>query len=157
MVELFDEIRKARGGVANIYNDFREVSEITLAHFRLNKQMLLEETAPLSRIEREILAVETSRANKCEYCLFHHQEALNNHLKSNKISDEKYEVLKKLAEGLSLNPSKAYLLKGDFQKFGYSEAQWQHAVNIVSYFNYTNRLALAVEMKLEAGYENTCR
>lgn len=152
----FEEILNERGGVANIYGEFDKVPEITLAHFRLNKAMLLEKDRPLSRVEREILAVETSRANNCEYCLIHHEAALKNHLKSVEVSEEKYAILKKLAVELSLNPARSKKIKTDFLKLGYTEDHWQHAVNIVSYFNYTNRLAHAMDIKLEAGYEKTC-
>lgn len=155
-MDQFEEIRKERGGVANIYGNFDKVPEVTLAHFRLNKAMLLESDLPLTRVEREILAVETSRVNNCEYCLVHHEAALKNYFKTVTVSDEKYAILKRLAVELSLNPVKAKKVKSDFMKLGFNEAQWQHAVNIVSYFNYTNRLAHALDIQLEDGYEATC-
>ncbi|TXG77875.1 hypothetical protein E6Q11_02065 [Candidatus Dojkabacteria bacterium] len=43
-----------------------------------------------------------------------------------------------------------------FHKWRYSEAQYQHAINIIGYFNYTNRLAFGMGITLEEGYEQSC-
>ena len=57
---------------------------------------------------------------------------------------------------MTSRPAEAARLKPEFLAAGFSEAQWQHAVNVVAYFNDTNRLAFAMKMELEEGYEKSC-
>ena len=64
--------------------------------------------------------------------------------------------MEKLAYVLTTRPKDAAYLRPKFISAGFSEAEWQHAVNIIAYFNYTNRLAFGMDMTLEDGYEKSC-
>jgi len=155
-MSIFLKIEQERGIVARIYSDFSAFPESVEAHFELNKALILAENAPLTRKEREFLAYETSSYNKNVYCATHHKKAYENFKVNNDESQERFELLSKLANILTTRPEKSALLKPQFLSNGFTEAEWQHAVNIVAYFNYTNRLAFAMNITLEADYEDSC-
>jgi uncharacterized peroxidase-related enzyme len=48
---------------------------VLATHFELYKALMFQQS-PLSRADREALAVTVSRANSCEYCAAHHGAAL---------------------------------------------------------------------------------
>ncbi|MGE0632900.1 MAG: carboxymuconolactone decarboxylase family protein [Pseudobdellovibrionaceae bacterium] len=153
--DIFQVIQDERNGVASIHTAFQNFPEGVSAHYQLYKQILLADGLPLSRAERELLAVKTSEANKCPYCIGHHQSALNNQT-PNSITQDRADALQNLAETLTLAMWKASALKESFLAVGFSEAEWQHAVMVVSYFNFVNRCAHAMDLELEENYQVTC-
>lgn len=155
-MNIFSKIEKERGMVARIYSDFSAFPESVAAHFEMNKALMLSDSAPLPRVEREFLAQETSTYNGNDYCASHHKEAYEKFKDDHPSWSNRKGHLSKLAYVLTHTPEKASYLRKKFLDVGFTEAEWQHAVNIVSYFNYTNRLAFAMEMKLEDGYEKSC-
>ena len=102
--------------------------------------------------------MKVSIANECPYCMGHHQEALR--LQQEKIGLEMEELrrdaLSELALKLTTEPFKAHILKEKFLNAGFQEAHWQHAVFVISYFNFANRLAHSMQLDLEPEFENTC-
>jgi uncharacterized peroxidase-related enzyme len=50
--------------------------KVLATHFELYKALMFQ-SSPLSRADREAIAVVVSRANSCEYCAAHHGAALN--------------------------------------------------------------------------------
>lgn len=153
-MSIFKRIEEERGMVARIYSDFSAFPQSVEAHFPLNKALMLSEDAPLPRAERELLAYITSEQNKNVYCGTHHKKAYENYDKE--MDKKRVSALKEFAVELTLRPASATGMKGKFMASGFTEAEWQHAVNIVSYFNFTNRLAFAMDMKLEDGFEKSC-
>lgn len=154
-MEIFKKIEKERGMVARIYSDFSLFPDSVEAHYGLNKALMLSDSAPLPRHEREFLAYTTSDLNDCTYCASHHQKAYENH--KNKVHSDRQELLFKLAYDLTTKPNKSVdYLKELFLTQGFTDTEWQHAVNIVAYFNFTNRLAVGMDMKLEEGFEKSC-
>lgn len=154
-MSIFDKIENERGMVARIYSDFNEFPQSVEAHFSLNKALLLED-GPLPREEREWIAVSVSEANKNNYCLTHHKEAFDKF--KGKMNDEQVKLINEMARSLTNNPDtfKHEKFRENFFKLGYTESQWQHAINIIGYFNYTNRLAFGMGITLEQGYEKSC-
>ncbi|MBL7664995.1 MAG: hypothetical protein JNM93_07660 [Bacteriovoracaceae bacterium] len=153
-MDILKQIEKERGMVARIYSDFSKFPQSVAAHYPLNKALMLSENAPLARAERELLAYITSEQNENEYCGTHHKRAFENYEKE--IVPHRVTLLKELAIGLTSNPDTASKLKEKFIGSDFTEAEWQHAVNIVAYFNFTNRLAFAMDMRLEEGFEKSC-
>lgn len=153
-MDIFKQIEKERGMVARIYSDFAEFPQSVEAHFPLNKALMLSENAPLERAERELLAYVTSEQNVNEYCGTHHKKAFENYEKE--IDLRRSSLLKELAIELTARPATVSKLKEKFLAEGFTQAEWQHAVNIVAYFNFTNRLAFAMDMRLEEGFEKSC-
>ena len=153
--EIFAEIRKERGGVAEIYSEFSQYPQGVKAHYEFYKAIVLDD-GPLSRNEREWLAMETSIANECPYCYRHHNEAFVKIGGTKKVAGRRMELLSVLAATLSKSYWKAKVLRDQFTEEGFSEAEWQHAVMVVSYFNFANRCAHALDLKLEEDFEVTC-
>lgn len=153
--EIFQVIHRERNGVASIHTAFQEFPEGVSAHYQLYKQIILSDGLPLPREEREFLAVKTSEANKCPYCIGHHQSALDR-FDPNSISENRAGLLQKLAETLTTEMWKASALKKSFIAAGFSEAEWQHAVMIVAYFNFANRCVHAMGLELEENFQATC-
>lgn len=155
-LDIFQRIREERGDVAKIHSSFEAFPAGVSAHYQFYKQIILADDLPLPRAEREFLAVKTSEANKCPYCIGHHQAALNN-FASNSIALSRAYALEILAETLTKNAWKANLLRQNFLDAGFTDSEWQHAVMIVAYFNFANRCAQAMGLELEANFQVTCK
>jgi uncharacterized peroxidase-related enzyme len=74
--DLYERIGGARGGVAQIHQAQSLNPKVLATHFELYKALMFQ-PAPLTRADREALAVAVSRANSCEYCAAHHGSALS--------------------------------------------------------------------------------
>ncbi|MGE0525600.1 MAG: carboxymuconolactone decarboxylase family protein [Bdellovibrionales bacterium] len=153
--EIFQTIHKERNGVASIHTAFKDFPEGVAAHYQLYKQIVLVDDLPLPRVEREFLAVKTSEANKCPYCVGHHQSALDNFATA-LINPNRANTLQTLAETLTKTMWKASLLRTSFLESGFTEAEWQHAIMIVAYFNFANRCVHAMGLELEENFQATC-
>lgn len=153
--EIFQMIDRERNGVASIHTSFKDFPQGVAAHYQLYKQIVLVDGLPLPRTEREFLAVKTSEANKCPYCIGHHQSALDNFAAT--VTDpNRASALQTLAETLTKTMWRASSLKESFLAAGFTEAEWQHAVMIVAYFNFANRCVHAMGLELEENFQTTC-
>jgi uncharacterized peroxidase-related enzyme len=74
--EIYERIGGARGGVAQIHQAQSLNPKVLATHFDLYKAVMFQ-PSPLTRADREALAVAVSRANSCEYCAAHHGAALS--------------------------------------------------------------------------------
>ena len=73
--EVFDRIEKERGHIANVFR--AEGAEPDVLHHQVEMYVnLMMGPGPLSRKEREMVAVVVSAANRCAYGAVHHSEAL---------------------------------------------------------------------------------
>lgn len=111
----------------------------------------------LSREVREMIAVVVSTANKCDYCINHHAEALNfywknkeklNHFISDFRSVEIESKVKSLLEysyKLTVTPQNISSATIDNLRLsGWSDEDILLANLIISYFNFVNRIALGL-------------
>lgn len=157
--EILNVISAERGGVADIHMAFKDFPQGLWAHYQFYKQIMLDEPLPLSRIEREYLAMEVSQANTCPYCIAHHTEAYNEASKKSgrEIAAEKKAALLEAAKTLTLKSYASASVAEKFLSAGFSAAQWQHAVMVASYFNFANRCAHAMGLQVEADFEETCK
>lgn len=153
--EILGQIKAERGGLASIHLAFSDFPDGIKAHFEFYKALMIDDDLPLSRSEREFLAVTTSKANQCPYCITHHEEALKANLTS--IPPGKAQALVDLAETLTTSPWRSGAVRRTFLDSGFNSSQWQHAVMVVSYFNFANRCAHAMELEVEPDFEKTCR
>ena len=153
---IVQKIAQERGSVAEIHNAFADYPAGMAAHYDFYKKLILED-GPLPRTEREWLAMETSIANECPYCYRHHTSAFENNGGEQKVITRRMELLSTLAASLSKAYWKAKLLKAEFTEEGFSEAEWQHAIMIVSYFNFANRVAHAMDLELESDFHKSCQ
>ncbi|MBT3584118.1 MAG: hypothetical protein HN509_04370 [Halobacteriovoraceae bacterium] len=152
--EITKKINSERGGLANIHKSYLSFPVGMEAHFEFYKKIMLNVDLPLTRDEREWLAVETSRANKCPYCIGHHEKALENY--SGELSEERKELLSTVAQTLTSEPWKAAVLKEKFLK-QFEASAWAHALMVVGYFNMANRIAFGMDLELEDDFYKSCQ
>lgn len=152
---VFETIQRERNGVAAIHSAFGDFPAGVAAHYEFYKQLVLKDSLPLTRAEREFLAWKTSEANECPYCIGHHYAAFQG-ASSSSIEPAKANALERLALSLTKEMWKANALKPMFLDSGFSEPEWQHAIMVVAYFNFANRCAHAMNLQLEENFQSTC-
>jgi len=118
--------------------------------------------SPLTRAEREMLAVVVSARNACNYCLEHHSTALNHYwnnedrvrklaadFRSAGLSSKEVSLCA-LAEMTAVDPSKCGGVIAEVRALGVSDREIHDAVNVAAYFNYVNRIVLSLGVDLES-------
>lgn len=160
--EIYDDLIQKRGQLAEVHKIQSLRPESILKHMDLYMEIMYSKS-DLSRAEREMMAVVTSVSNNCHYCQIHHSEALNNYWKdihrTEKLIHNYYEadlnakeiLLCQFAETLTLksNDFKEPEHISKLKEIGLSDAAILDATLVVSYFNFVNRIVLALEVKVE--------
>jgi len=162
-------LRRA-GKIWNVLTIQSQTPEILRDSMRLyNSTMFGNSKVP--RFDRELLAVVTSISNECEYWIRAHLYDLRSETDNQKLVDEIAENWKDsslseqqkaicyLAEKLTKSPGKINV--DDINKiknFGYNDKEISEIVQIISYFNYINRVADGLGLDPESfidklGYE----
>lgn len=152
LAEMYRKIAGARGGVADIHRVQSLNPRVLMAHFEHYKAVMFQ-ASPLSRTQREAIAVAVSRANECAYCVGHHTTAL---------AQLPAEVLdpRLLAWAARTARTPERSSQADVEELrglGLSDRAILDAILTVAYFSYVNRLVLATGLALEDGFEATCR
>ncbi|MDP1569361.1 MAG: carboxymuconolactone decarboxylase family protein [Vicinamibacterales bacterium] len=152
LAELYTQIAKARGGVADIHKVQSLNPRAMAAHLDLYKAIMFQ-PGPLSRQWREAIAVAVSRANSCAYCVAHHQAALDG-LEAAEVPPG----LLTWAARMTTHPGGAAPDDvAELRTLGLSDRAILDAILVVGYFNYVNRLVLATGLAVEPDFEKTCR
>jgi uncharacterized peroxidase-related enzyme len=124
---------------------------------------IMYDRSPLSRAQREMMAVVVSRENQCAYCISHHAEALDKFWKNGiqlqklkdghdkEVLDEADYLLACLAKESTLHPSSDLLedLIFKLKKTGLEERAILDATLVIAYFNFVNRIVLTLGVTLE--------
>ena len=162
LAQVYAELQKQRGKVANILQVHSLRPDALTAHLRLYMDLLF---APggLSRKQREMIAVVVSRGNQCEYCVSHHAEALSRYLSDPEAlrllqSDYRQHALPAAdralldyAHKLTVTPS--LIDEADIEglrSLGFADADILLANLITAYFNFVNRIALGLGVAFTA-------
>jgi len=153
--KLFNKIKLKRNEVASIHQEFSSFPEGIEAHFDFYEKIILAEGLPLSRSEREYLAVLSSEENSCQYCIEHHKEALIKY--DLNLEERRISFYKHLVAILSKEPWKSTTLKSRALEVGLNEAEYSHAVMVIGYFNMANRLVFGLDIQLEDDFKETCQ
>ena len=66
LAEVYREVSGARGSVGNILQVHSLHPEVMLGHLRLYAELMFA-ASPLTRLERELMAVAVSSTNGCHY------------------------------------------------------------------------------------------
>jgi uncharacterized peroxidase-related enzyme len=159
--EIYDDLVKKRGKLADVHKIQSLRPESIVDHMDLYMEIMFTKSE-LSRAEREMVAVVVSAANGCEYCQMHHAQALNHYWKNDeKISRLRIDfenaglssrelVLCSFANLLTINPeayrNEKYL--APVKKIGISDNGILDATLVVSYFNFVNRIVLALGLEV---------
>lgn len=154
--EIYDELIKKRGKVANILKVHSLNPGAMQGHLDLYMQLLYGRSK-LSRGEREMIAVAVSRANNCDYCVNHHLEALARYEKDEarlaqlgidyRKADlsERHVAMLDYVTRLTSQPSAVtedYV--GRLREAGFSDRDILDMNLVCAYFNFVNRIALGL-------------
>jgi uncharacterized peroxidase-related enzyme len=159
--EIYDVIKAQRGKVARILG-VHSLDPGALQHHLDLYMHLMFSPGPLSRREREAIAVTVSAANGCAYCVAHHLEALQRYEKDEAVLDKVREAPEQLANPrlramllyarkLTIAPStmdetQVAALRAD----GLTDQEVLRVNLITAYFNFVNRIALGLGVTADA-------
>ena len=145
-------LRRA-GRIWNVLTIQSQTPEILRDSMRLYNSTMYG-NVDISRFDRELLAVVTSVANECEYWIRAHLYDLRSETQDQKLVDEiandwktssldsKQILLCEFAEKLTLTPGQVSELDYEkLKKVEFSDKEISEAVQVISYFNYINRVA----------------
>ena len=161
--EIYDNVIEKRGKLAEIHKIHSLNPQSMLDHMNLYITVMFKRS-PLSRAQREMIAVVVSEANKCEYCQEHHSEALKNLWRDEeKVQSlrEDYSTLEDLhpkdkllcdlGYTLTLFPAseEVNVIIQQLREIGTSDRELLDANLVISYFNFVNRIVLGLGVELE--------
>lgn len=161
--QVYDSILEKRGHIANVFVAEGMEPEALAHQVDLYMELMLG-PGPLSREEREMIAVMVSAANKSPYGMVHHTEALA------KVDNDPEALTKFIAELISKHESPrtkallAYAAKvtlaprgvteddiKDLRDAGLTDQEILRANLVTSYFNFLNRVTLGLGVQVEKG------
>ena len=160
--KIYDDLKQKRGKLAQIHKIQSLNPESIVTHMDLYMSIMFSKS-PLSRVQREMMAVVVSAANQCEYCQLHHGEALNHYWKDRKRVDQ----LRKNYNTLDLNNVDSRLCRlaqklttnadhideetdiKPLKNTGLSDRALLDAVLVISYFNFVNRIVLGLGVETD--------
>lgn len=165
--KIYERILRERGHIANIFSAQGMEPEVLEHHLDLYVDLMIG-PGPLSREEREMIAVIVSAANRSAYGAIHHSEALEWVDKdpaalskivkelASKMESPREKALLSYAAKLTLDPKDVRKEDiRDLRSAGLSDEEILRANLIASYFNFSNRIALGLGVKLEDGETRT--
>ncbi len=160
--EVYDDLVLRRGRLAEVMKVQSLHPDIIVSHTSLYLDIMFSRS-PLSRAEREMIAVVVSVANGCLYCFTHHGEALNNYWKD----EERLQKLKNNFSTASLSPREVVMCEyavhltrnpsehaekdftGELKSAGLCDRSILDITLVTAYFNFVNRLVLGLGVQLE--------
>ncbi len=156
LTEIYDNLVETRGKIAEVHKIQSLNPEALIAHMELYMTFMFGKS-PLRRYQREMLGVVTSAANRCAYCINHHEQALLAYWKdeerTGKLAKNRSEMnlsetdrlLCNFAEKLTLNREQNY--SKDVKRLkeaGIEDRAILDAVQVIAYFNFVNRMVLGL-------------
>ncbi|WP_103020780.1 peroxidase-related enzyme [Salinibacter altiplanensis] len=150
---LYDTIAETRGKVSNVLTVHSQNPAALKEHLDLYDAVLFG-SSPLSRADREAIAVVVSAANECDYCVRHHAEALQaywqDEARVQRLADD-YAALDDLNDQLrtacavaeKLTTAPGDMTEADVHTLrdaGWSDRAVLDIVLVTSYFNFVNRI-----------------
>jgi len=159
--EIYDAVKTQRGKVARILS-VHSLDPPALSHHLDLYMHLMFSPGPLSRREREAIAVTVSAANGCAYCVAHHLEALQRYEKDeaaltairdapDKLATPRLRVILLYARQLTIAPSvmdEAQVMA--LRSAGLTDQDVLRINLITAYFNFVNRIALGLGVSQDA-------
>jgi len=160
--EIYDGLIAKRGNLSEVLKIQSLHPSSIRSHTALYMDIMFSKTA-LSRAEKELIAVVVSFANGCVYCQVHHGTALNNYWKNNSRIDrlkkdyhtadlsQKEIALCDFAVHLTQNPAahEQQNFTSPLKDKGLDDAAILDVVLVTSYFNFVNRMVMALGVELE--------
>jgi uncharacterized peroxidase-related enzyme len=169
MQKYFRVCEEKLGFVPNVLAAYSFDQAKLRAFATLYNDLMLAESG-LSKLEREMLAVVVSSANRCYYCLTAHGAAVR------QLSDDpelgemlvmnwrtaplpaRQRALLEFAHKLTATPGEVGEADREaLRAAGFSERDIWDAASVIGFFNYTNRVATAVDMMPNREYHSQGR
>jgi uncharacterized peroxidase-related enzyme len=167
---LFQKFEHKIGFVPNVAKVFSLTPEHFLRWFHYYDFLLRNEQSPLSRKEREMIALVVSSENKCEYCLASHSAYLRDITKNSVLPDvlihnyRRAELTEReralLDFAAELTNTSYEMNEQDLERLrnvGLSDEAIFEAAQVAAMFNFTNRLANALGWKPNAEFYSQSR
>lgn len=164
MKRYFDICREKLGLLPNVLKAVAYKPAKLGAFVDTYNELMLGES-PLSKLEREMIAVAVSSANKCFYCLVAHGAAVRT-LSGDAIFGEMIAHNYRVADlsdrhramldfAVKLTETPAEIVEADraaLREAGFSDSAIYDIADTAAFFNMSNRLAAAVEMMPNPDY-----
>lgn len=167
--EVYDRIVKERGHLANVFQAQGLEPKVLERELDLYVEVMMGD-GPLTREERETIAVIVSAANRCAYGAIHHAEALET---VDRDPSALYKLVQEYTKRSETPRSKALLAFAakltldpkaiteddinDMREAGLTDEEILRANLVAAYFNFSNRLSLGLGVRLEKGVARTYR
>jgi uncharacterized peroxidase-related enzyme len=151
--DIYSKVVGERGKLSNILKIHSLLPNTMITHLDFYMSIMFNK-AGIRRADAELIATVVSAANKCEYCVNHHAEALKSYWKDeDKVKQvaedfrkvdltEKQNAMLEFAEKLTLYPGE---MKEDdvngLREIGFSDEEILSITLITNYFNFVNRVA----------------
>jgi uncharacterized peroxidase-related enzyme len=157
--------RASRGTVGRLWQVHGLDPEGLAATFALYRA-LMDDPAPLTATQAELIAVVVSATNGCGYCVSHHgvrlarasgDEALaravaHDYREANLTARDR--VLLDFAVALTCEPSERKLEDVErIREYGFDDRAILRATEIAAFYNHVNRMASTLGVELEPGLE----
>jgi uncharacterized peroxidase-related enzyme len=160
--DIYEELIEKRGKLADVHTIQSLNPDTIIAHMELYMTIMFSHS-PLTRAQREMIAVVVSAANGCTYCQQHHGSALNIYWKD----EARIQLLKNNYESARLDATDTKLCSyaieltihpDDFEndnriialrETGLDDRAILDATLVVAYFNFVNRIVMALGVQLE--------
>ncbi len=151
--DIYSKVVGERGKLSNILKIHSLLPKTMITHLDFYMSIMFNK-AGIRRADAELIATVVSAANKCDYCVNHHAEALKSYWKDDEKVKQAAEDFRKLdltekqnamlefAEKLTLYPGemKEDDVKG-LREIGFSDEEILSITLITNYFNFVNRVA----------------
>ncbi|MEE8440888.1 MAG: peroxidase-related enzyme [Spirochaetia bacterium] len=163
LAKVYEELVESRGRIAEVHKIQSLHPQSIRDHMRLYLTVMFARS-PLSRAEREMIAVVVSAGNGCAYCVRHHGEALNHFWKDwSRIEElsarqaaatgltERERALCVYAQAVAQDPAGpgTETAMNDLRALRLDDRAILDATLVVSYFSFVNRMVLALGVDLE--------
>lgn len=166
--EVYRAIAADRGGIAAVHQAQSLNLRALRGHLELYRAVMFQRSS-LSRTARERIGVVVSAANRCDYCVAHHAEALRQLGDEPEVHDAlaRGELPETLPGGERLLLEWARLAALDpagcsqadtaaLRDAGLDDRAILDAALTVAYFSFVNRLVFLLGVTLEEDFASTC-
>ena len=162
------ETGEERGNLAHILASHSANQPVLRGHLALYRAIMFGES-PLSRSEREAVAVAVSAVNNCHYCTVHHSDALReasgDPSLAQTVIEGRFEALGarlaamcRYAVALSRDPRHTdESMLTPMREAGLSPREIIDVNQVVAYYNYVNRVAQGLGVELEPTWPDDVR
>ncbi len=165
----FDKCQQKLGMVPNVLSAYSQNPEQLQAFSSFYNTLMFGESG-LSPLEREMIAVVVSSINHCYYCLTAHGAAVRQYSENPILGEQlvmnyraadlspRHRAMLDFTDKLTRHPDQ--IVEADRQQLrdaSFTDAQIWDIANVAGFYNMTNRVASAVEMRPNDDYHSQCR